>query len=974
MLINIKRASFLFIVFPFLLIFILLFFGIKIDSFSLFGVKISQFYIKLDKKLILRVDNIEYKYIESEVEDSVEASKNDLTILPKVLRLFEEIDIKNISINDNNFKIYIKDGKIELENKFLSVDARISGNYNQIFLDIENLYLKDYKVRASGRAKLDYFDSELNYVGKVYYENLELTSNISFKNDLMKFFINSETFENLYFLKNSLELPEVAESWMYDNVKGEMKLEGFYGEFNLQNYTLDINSLEGNATIKNAEIEFQKGIDKIHSKDLKIKFKNNSLKIDLEDAFFKNKELNNSFVKINNIADSENGEVLINIETKSALDKDIIKILSSYGVDIPLEQTKGKTEAKVLLTIPYSSEKMMKTKGEFIIEPSTIAIGNFVFNSKKAELFLNDSELNIKKANFIFQDMIEANGDIKFDLSTLKANGNLDIRKVFLASGNDSIIELKNQKSKINMDFKNNTSISLDDLDIDISYDTKLNIYIKDLKKIYPHSKLLQTNSIKDGEIYLIIYDENKINLYATVSGLELPIKKDGNFISSFDIYGDITNNIVSLSTLDGSLKLKVDDKTNISLDKYEVIIVNSEEEKESELPKNLRVELTNSIIDLFGTKIRLKDADVSFDEKSDIYFNANARIPKKVPVILKKENKEIKYLDLTGNYKNKKVKLETKDGDLKVRIDGNNYTLFTKDYEIYYNLPKDENKTKKATSNEDIKLNLSGENTTVVLNNEHKLKASKYNANITENRKFIYIESDKTKFTYSEDNKNYFDIYLSKASSKFVNNLSNKEALEGGYLDFYANGTMKNLKGQLFIKDTKVKELSTINNILFFIQTSPGLINPLFAIPAVLNLDDIGHYEIEKGSIKLLYSDNMNILYLNEINLIGNGMDLEGNAYINLNNNDINADLNLIFMKTYSNVVNVLPVVNYILLGDDRRVDSRIKVSGDLKDPKIESNLLGDSLNAPVNILKRTINAPVDIFNNFIKNNDKKE
>ena len=102
--------------------------------------------------------------------------------------------------------------------------------------------------------------------------------------------------------------------------------------------------------------------------------------------------------------------------------------------------------------------------------------------------------------------------------------------------------------------------------------------------------------------------------------------------------------------------------------------------------------------------------------------------------------------------------------------------------------------------------------------------------------------------------------------------------------------------------------------------------------------------------------------------------MDLEGNAYINLNNNDINADLNLIFMKTYSNVVNVLPVVNYILLGDDRRVDSRIKVSGDLKDPKIESNLLGDSLNAPVNILKRTINAPVDIFNNFIKNNDKKD
>ncbi|TLT06097.1 DUF3971 domain-containing protein [Aliarcobacter thereius] len=949
--------------------FILLFMGIKIDSFSLFGIKISQFYIKLDKKLILRVDNIEYKYIQSEVEDSVEASKNDLTILPKVLRLFEEIDIKNLSINENNFKIFIKDGKIELENKFVSIDAKLSGNYNQIFLDIEELYLKDFKIKASGRAKLDYFNSEINYIGKIYYENLILSSNIGFKNNLMKFFISSETFDNLHFLKKSLNLPEIAETWIYDNIKGEMRLEGFYGEFDLNNYTLDLSSLEGHASIKNAEIEFQKDIEKIKSRELKIKFEDNSLKIDLEDAFFKNKELKNSFVKINQISDSERGEVLINIETKSALDKDIIKILSSYGVDIPLEQTKGKTEAKVFLTIPYSSDKAMQTKGEFIIEPSSIAIGNFVFDSKKAELFLNNSELNIKNANFIFQDMIEANGDMKFDLSTLKVNGNVDIKRVYLKSGNDSIIDLKNQKSKINMDFQNSTSISLDDLNIDISYDTKLNIYIKDLKKIYPHSNLLQANSIKDGEIYLIIYDENNITLYATVSGLELPIKRDGKIVNSLDIYGDIKNNIVNISTLDDSLKLKVDDTINIFLDKYEVTIANSEEKKETELPKNLRVELNNSILDLFGTKIRLKEADVNFDEESNIYFNANARIPKKVPVVIKKDNKEIRYLDLTGSYINNKVKIETKNGDLKAKIDGNNYTLFTKDYEIYYTLPKDDNKAKKTSSKWDIKLNLSGENTTVVLNNEHKLRASKYNANITENRKFIYIEDDETKFTYSENDKKYFDIYLSKASSKFVNNLSNKEAIDGGYLDFYANGTMKNLKGQLFIKDTKVKELSTINNILFFIQTSPALINPLFAIPAVLNIDDIGHYEIEKGSIKLLYSDNMNVLYLNDINLIGNGMDLEGNAYVNLNNNNIYADLNLIFMKTYTNVVNVLPIVNYILLGENRRVDSRIKVSGDLKDPKIESNLLGDSLSAPVNILKRTITAPIDIFNNFIKN-----
>ena len=40
-------------------------------------------------------------------------------------------------------------------------------------------------------------------------------------------------FLKLTFLKKYLDLPEVANSWMYDNVTGDFKLNWFYGEFDL---------------------------------------------------------------------------------------------------------------------------------------------------------------------------------------------------------------------------------------------------------------------------------------------------------------------------------------------------------------------------------------------------------------------------------------------------------------------------------------------------------------------------------------------------------------------------------------------------------------------------------------------------------------------------------------------------------------------------------------------------------------------
>ena len=133
--------------------FSLLFSGIKISSFQLLNFKISQFYMKLDKKLILNIENIEYKSEKTMTNSSIEDIKKNLDILPFVLKWFQSIDIEKLSINDNIVKIVLNKDILSVENKFFLLDSKIDVLSKEVLLDINNLYLKDYNILFKGKAK-----------------------------------------------------------------------------------------------------------------------------------------------------------------------------------------------------------------------------------------------------------------------------------------------------------------------------------------------------------------------------------------------------------------------------------------------------------------------------------------------------------------------------------------------------------------------------------------------------------------------------------------------------------------------------------------------------------------------------------------------------------------------------------------------------------------------------------------------------
>jgi len=944
-------------VFLFLLIIFLvsiLYSGIKINSFSFSDILISQFYIKIDKKLILNIENIEYISKKSKTQSSLEDLKKNISLLPKVLNLFESIHINRLKIDDNEFKIILDNESLYLDNKFVNISSKIDISSNQVVFDLYSLYLKDVDLLFQGKLKVDYFNEKLDYYGNFYYQDIQSKINVEMTKKLAKFYLVSEPFKSLKFLKKFLDLPIVAEEWMYDNVEGDIKLQDFYGEYDLEKNEIIEKSLKGNVQILGAKIRFHKKVDAVLTKSLDISFQNDKLHFNLVEPKFKDKSLDGSYVTIHNLTSQKNGVVDVYLKTNSKLDNDILDILKAYEIKLPLLQKSGNTSASLLLKFPYDENKEMTAKGLFLLDDAEILINNFSFNSKNAEVILDDSNVLIKNAGFKHKNMIDAIVNINIDTKTLKSQGNVDIKSFLINKNNgEKIVHIQNKQTPIFLDFNEEVNIELKDLETNIKIADSIYVDIKNLSKIYPYSKLLKDISIKNGTLFLTVKDNKNIEFNSSIEGLEFPIAKDGKPITKLDINGLIENENVLVSAFNDDIKLEIKDDINLSLKNIDISI---ESKKHSNnFINNMNIYLDNSKLKIDDSIYDIKNAKI-YMKKDYVNFEAtvlNLDIP------LKKANEGIKELTLLGTYKKDFLTLNTANKDLILELKKDAVSLMIDGYDVYYTTSNIDN-NKKDYKNIDI----IGKNSNILINDKYKILANIYEIRIREDSKYVHLEHKKTNIVFKESEDKKIDFFSNDVDEEFVNTMFNKNILEGGNLMFLANGDINDLNGKLIIENSNISDLAILNNLLIFIHTSPGLINPFLAIPSVVGMAtnsgfNLTAYKIVNGSIEFNYSNETGIIDIKKLVTVGNGIDFDGKGKIDLNNLTLDSDVKLIFLKDYSKIVGMIPVVNYVLLGDNNRVETQVNIFGDLDNPKISTNLTKDAFSVPMNIAKRVLSSP---------------
>ena len=922
-------------------------------------------YLKLDKKLILEVKEIVFEIKKTSVESSKEDIQRDINFLPKILKIFKKIDIERLKIKDNEFIILLNEENLYLDNKFVNISANLDFKDSQIELDFYSLYLKDINLTLIGKTKVDTEKEILTFFGEYIHKDVEGELNIQATPQILDFYLNTKKdIQSIKFLKNFFRLNKVAEAWMYDNVTGDMKLNFLTGKIDLEKEKPIMDSLKGNVEISKAKIRFHKDVKTVDTKKITINYEGDKLSFDLENPTYNKSKIYGSRVDIPNLTSLEKGRVIVSLKSDSLLNNDILEILKAYNINLPLIQKSGDLDSSLILNIPYLLSKKMEVDGIFKLKNAVLKLNDFEFLAKNADVILKDSLVTIKNSNIIHKDMLNVNLELKINTKDSTALGNAKINSFEIKSEKDSIVSIKNLNTKLDVDFKKNTKIVLDALDtkLDISKEN-ISIDIKDLSKVNKYSSLLKTSDIKKGDLHINVIDKENIEFTINAKELNFPFEKNGEKITTLNAKGVIKGNLISIHTEDNDIKIIIEKDKNalLKLNNIDLILGESQDNKARKFFPNIDLELKNSTIKVdknhhYKTsfaKINIKNQKISFEGKAlylDLPISQNA--------------KRVRSLNLFGTYEKNILDIKTKDNKLNLEYDVPNdkISMNLNGYDVLYDSKQEENKDSKTA------YYINGLNSNIIMNDKYIAKATSYKFIFENYKTDIDLKYQNTSFLYHKDFEGNITIDAKNMNDVFLNALMNKNLIKDGNVNLIANGKDGIINGVAILENNKIVDLTILNNLLIFINTSPGLINPLLAIPSVVGMATSGGfnlngYRVKEGKVDFFYDFTNKFLNMHKIETIGNGIDFKGNTTIDFNNSKLDAKLKLIFLKDYSKIVGAIPVLNYVLLGDEKRVDTEVTIFGTLEEPKYKTHLIKDGVSAPVNFLKRVITSPAKLI-----------
>lgn len=591
----------LFIIVSLLIFTIFLIKGIKIDSLESKIFSLSGLYIKLDKKLILEVENLEI-HKQKNTKNSSDEMIN-LAHQAKYIELFfKKIDLKNISYDDFNLTMLYKDDLFYINTTHSTLDLQFLPYENGVNLIVKKLFLKDYKININGNINADFKKEIYHFSGEFDAFGLNGNLNFTLDDNLLTYNLNSVKTSSLEGVKNELLKikfdPEIT-NWIYGYTRAkEYFLDSFYGKFDLKTKNFFPKEMRASGHALNASVKFHKNLKPITSDKINIEFKNESLFFYPENAKFDGNKAQSGGIRIYDIFSDKAG-ISINIRTNSLYTKAINNILKAYKVNLNIEQKSGLMDAVFNLKLDFNSLNL-DYNGIFIIKNSKINLFGGNFYTKFAKIILNNNILKFENSN------------LAMDIFNIAANGSIDISKEsgeFIGSVDlkiDEIIELKNHKTRALLDFKKDAILDLVDDEIKINFGNFTQIEANNLQKFAKNSKLMQNLKIKNGDLSLKTRDFSifKIALKNAKFSSNL-IKKDGNYYTEDDFFITYNNDIL-VETKSELLQAKRFKNGNIEI-KINDLDLEIEQNDGEEMDLNINFFAKNSNLILKGLKRVLK-------------------------------------------------------------------------------------------------------------------------------------------------------------------------------------------------------------------------------------------------------------------------------------------------------------------------------------------------------------------------------
>jgi len=954
---SIAAIIFVTIYFSFI-IFLSLFKGINLYNISLGNIKTNHLFIKIDKKFIIKAQNIKIIITKKHVTKQTLKLHKIIYLSSKFLPLIKEIDLENIYQNKTLLfkKIKLKNSTIEINSKNLKSQGKIfiSKHYTHLklkYLKITKYYLKnidaiiyitknytflnikgEYNHPIYLSLKIDKSDKILSslYIPKEYIKIKQYNIKINHLFSLSKIYLNTLTFFT----------------------KGKFK------KLIIKNKKFSLNLENGNFSFKNKYFTL---------KSKKAFLKKNTYKINLS--------------KINLITNIKKQNIILNAKKinikKSKYDIKAYNFTLNTNKDLnPLFI--HTINLKINNDINYSAKELTIYKDKklyMLIQDNKIKHTYFKFYNKQIK-----ANQNIAKLTDLIGKILKFPTKIKSPLINLKNK-----------TAKSSLISINEINFTNNiLSFKNNISF----------HTTTKTLINKNLKEILNFFKINIPFTQLKGENFtnLNIYYENnqtlKVN-YSVNSKNSILNYKDFNIsFSNLNASGDLNHTDLNISNLfipNEYLYTILSNHTYLNLNKKYInsdINVKILKVKNFLNIKNFKEKL---VIDFLNKFMYLLNSEIFINLTNNTIFLYNLKklinySPFKILIdsgeaIIKIINNYIK-INLNTNLKYPIILNNKNPKNLKANIDINNSNIIITNPKF----------TVKIINFKEIKaydkdLNLSVAGILNIINDTQKI-IKELNLTQESNSSLVTtIKSKNTNFIYKNHIFLTQNAYLKIAKEIEFNAQYKNSSLKGytkkGFLliegknynketllpllSFFKNFSSINLDfilvrspkdfylGKIYINKGIIKELKSLNNLVAFINT----------IPAILSLNSPGFsakgYKIKKGFISYLFYNN--ILYFKKIDITGENLDFKGKGYIDLKKNKIKLKIDTILKIKLKKIPIIGKGISYILFGKDGYLHVKVIIKGNLNNPTIEKDILGNPIETPFKLFKRIITLPFHLF-----------
>lgn len=465
--------------------------GIYADNLTFGHYKIDGLYIKLDKKLTLKVDNIVIP--QSKAKPSFDNLDKTFDNIKYLFTFFDYIELEKIHFQNDELNIIFADDILYITSDDYEIAGNIQREGQKYIADVSMLHLKKDNIDIKGKLLYYPKSDRLETKGTFDAYHIKGKFKASKEKNTIDFTLNSEEFTDLKTLINKFPLKETIKSWIVEKVQAKRyRLYSLSGRGVIKDdgFKMDFDALKGNVLFKDVKIYYKETLSPVLAESFILTYKKGGLYFDLKNPTYKERSLAGSKVAITNLVGKKPTILKLDLHIESVIDSVVQEILKAYTLQIPVTQKGSMAKVNVKIDIPL--KKSTKKTSVFV----NVDLG-------KGDVYINKTRLPVLKGNVQYDkgfvtlkdiDLKEswyagiANG--KIDLKEKKVDLIFDAKQISIGGEEEKFLVLKNKLLPLTLDYSKNIIVDIPTLKLKVVNRPKdMLIQVSKIEKIKPYLK-----------------------------------------------------------------------------------------------------------------------------------------------------------------------------------------------------------------------------------------------------------------------------------------------------------------------------------------------------------------------------------------------------------------------------------------------------------------------------------------------------